>query len=135
MTTGSKYFYFHDRLGSTRMLIDTNAAPVRAYTYEPFGHTLIDHVTTVDTPPPPDNPFMFTGQFYDPEIGQYYLRARQYDPELARFTSRDPIWGKFTEPLSLHAYVYCLNDSVNRVDATGRWSDGIRYYLLNGGGC
>jgi len=37
-----------------------------------------------------DNPFMFTGQWFDDEISQYYLRARMYDPVLMRFTARDP---------------------------------------------
>jgi RHS repeat-associated protein len=45
---------------------------------------------------------MFTGQYYDTEIDQYYLRARQYDPHIARFTTRDPVFGKFQEILTLH---------------------------------
>jgi RHS repeat-associated protein len=69
-----------------------------------------------------DNPFMFTGQYYDSEIDQYYLRARQYDPLLARFTARDPVLGKFREPLTLHTYLYCLNDPVNRRDLSGESS-------------
>jgi RHS repeat-associated protein len=67
-----------------------------------------------------DNPFMFTGQYYDSEIDQYYLRARQYDPLLARFTARDPVLGKFREPLTLHTYLYQSNDPLNRVDLNGR---------------
>jgi len=42
-----------------------------------------------------DNPFKFTGQWYDEELGQYYLRARMYDPYLSRFTTFDPVRGKF----------------------------------------
>lgn len=65
---------------------------------------------------------MFTGQYYDSEIDQYYLRARQYDPLLARFTARDPVLGKFKEPLTLHTYLYCLNDPVNCSDASGEFA-------------
>jgi len=31
---------------------------------------------------------MFTGQCYDAEIEEYYLRGRQYNPHLAGFTAR-----------------------------------------------
>lgn len=70
------------------------------------------------------NPFKFTGQWFDAEIGQYYLRARMYDPQLMRLTSRDPITGKFEESLTLHKYLYCTNDSINKVDPTGLWEKG-----------
>jgi len=61
----------------------------------------------------------FTGQWFDSEIDEYYLRARMYDPILGRFTSRDPVKGRFTEPMTLHAYLYCLNDPMNRTDPSG----------------
>lgn len=64
---------------------------------------------------------MFTGQYFDWEIGQYYLRARQYDPILMRMTGRDSINGRYEEPLTLHKYLYCLNDPTNRVDPSGLW--------------
>jgi len=63
---------------------------------------------------------MFTGQWFDDEISQYYLRARMYDPALMRFTSRDPVRGKFKNPLTLHVYLYCLNDPINRTDPEGK---------------
>jgi len=50
---------------------------------------------------------------------QYYLRARQYYPHIGRFTSRDPVFGQFEEPLTLHAYIYCINDPVNKMDIWG----------------
>ncbi len=64
----------------------------------------------------------FTGQWFDSQFCQYYLRARMYDPNLGRFTSRDPIFGKFKNPLTLHSYLYCLNDPVNRTDSSGEIS-------------
>jgi len=85
----TKYFYLHDRLGSVRQLIKYNAPNVdvvNLYTYEPFGRLF-----ATETAENISNPFKFTGQWYDAEIGQYYLRARQYQPHISRFTSRDPI--------------------------------------------
>lgn len=85
-----KYFYLHDRLGSVRLVIDYDAGDVvKYYTYEPFGEVIDDHGTF-------DNAFRFTGQYFDPEIEEYYLRARQYNPGIARFTSRDPVDVEFT---------------------------------------
>jgi len=107
-----RYFYIHDRLGSVRQIMDTAANVVKYYTYEPFGEVLEEDGTLT-------NNMMFTGQYYDTEIDQYYLRARQYDPHISRFTARDPIRGKFEEPMTLHVYLYCQNDPINRIDPFG----------------
>jgi RHS repeat-associated protein len=112
-----KYYYLHDRLGSVRQVVAANGEPALSYSYKPFGET--DVTATRTNPTPPSNAFMFTGQWYDAEIGQYYLRARQYDPQLYRFTSRDPEKGEFTEPLTLHRYLYCQNEPVNCTDPSG----------------
>ena len=45
-----------------------------------------------------------------------------YDPHLGQFTSRDPVAGKFKEPLTLHKYLYCINDPINSVDPAGEWA-------------
>ncbi len=112
--TADRYFYLHDRLGSVRQMIDTSGNVVKLYTYEPFGEVLETDGTL-------DNGFMFTGQYYDTEISQYYLRARQYDPYIGRFTSRDTVKGYFREPMTLHAYLYCLNDPTNKIDVDGEF--------------
>ena len=80
-------FYLHDRLGSVRQLIDTSGNVKNRYTYRPFGETYDDEGEVEETI---TNPFKFTGQYYDSEIDEYYLRARQYDPHIGRFTSGVP---------------------------------------------
>jgi RHS repeat-associated protein len=109
-----KYFYLHDRLGSVRLVIDADGTVRNSYTYNPFGESFASECTENVT-----NPFKFTGQFFDDEISQYYLRARMYNPQSMRFTARDPVRGKYQEPLTLHKYLYCLNDPVDCVDPTG----------------
>ena len=106
-----RYFYLHDRLGSVRQISHYNRS---SYTYGPFGEMFATECTENT-----DNPFKFTGQYYDSEIGQYYLRARQYDPQLMRFTGRDPADGKNEIPLSLHKYLYCEGNPVNKWDPSG----------------
>jgi RHS repeat-associated protein len=112
----NKYFYLHDRLGSVRAVINASGSIVNSYTYDPFGADYSVSETVY-------NPFGFTGQWYDSEIGQYYLRARMYDPQLMRFTSRDPIKGMYQEPMTLHQYLYCLNDPINATDPSGEFLD------------
>jgi len=36
-------------------------------------------------------PLRFQGQYYDTETGLHYNRFRYYDPDVGRFTSKDPI--------------------------------------------
>ena len=118
------YFYLHDRLGSVRQIINSAGNVVQLYTFNPFGEVLeSSHGSQA-----PSNCFMFTGQYFDYEIDEYYLRARQYDPYIYRFTSRDPILGDFKEPLALHAYLYCLNDPINLIDPNGVSSRALRAY-------
>jgi RHS repeat-associated protein len=109
------YFYIHDRLGSVRLVVDETGAVKNSYTtYSPFGELF-----TTESAETTENPFKFTGQWYDSEIRQYYLRARQYSPYLGRFTSRDPVRGRLKKPMTLHTYLYCLNDPINNVDLSG----------------
>jgi RHS repeat-associated protein len=113
------YFYVHDRLGSVRLVVGYASQfqivyTANSYTYTPFGSRY-----DVNPQDGVDDPWQFTGQWHDGEIDQYYLRARMYDPTMMRFTSRDPVFGKFTEPATLHMYLYCWNNPINFVDLNG----------------
>ncbi|MEC0127793.1 RHS repeat-associated core domain-containing protein [Paenibacillus pabuli] len=50
----------------------------------------------------PVNPFCCAGEMQDPLTGHYYLRARFYNPLIARFTQEDTYRG---DGLNLYAYV------------------------------
>jgi len=115
--SASRYFYLHDRLGSVRLMIDTSSPSIvkNRYAYRPFGELFAS-----ETSENVSNPFRFTGQYHDTEIDEYYLRARQYHPYIGRFTSRDPVFGLFEEPLTLHKYLYCGNDPTNCTDPSGQ---------------
>jgi len=121
------YFYLHDRLGSVRNIINSSGNVVVLYTYNPFGETLEVDGTFA-------NPFKFAGQYRDSETDFDYLRARIYYPYIQRFTSRDPILGQFENPLTLHAYLYCLNDPVNSIDPSGLWYIDINASIAYWGG-
>ncbi len=80
--------------------------------YDAFGMELAADGAT-------DNAYRYTGEQYDATIGQYYLRARHFCPATARFLSRDPAAGHAVDPMSLHKYLYCRSDPVNRIDPSG----------------
>jgi len=97
---------------------------VNTYTYDPFGSTF-----ATETIEGIENNHRFAGYTWDDTIKQYYCQARWYDPILFRFTSRDPVTGNYQEPMTLHAYLYCLNNPVNRTDPQGRFSFSIGGFL------
>ena len=52
----------------------------------------------------------------DAVTGQYYLRARFYNPVIARFLSEDTYYGD-----GLNLYAYCHNNPVGYVDPSGHY--------------
>ena len=60
------------------------------------------------------NHIRYTGQQYDDLTGQYYLRARYYNPELGRFMQEDVYQGD-----GLNLYAYCSNNPVVYYDPSG----------------
>ena len=51
--------------------------------------------------------------------GLQKVGVRWYDPTVGRFLQQDPWLGSIYAPLTLNAYVYCVNDPVNAVDPSG----------------
>ncbi|BAZ19040.1 YD repeat protein (plasmid) [Calothrix sp. NIES-4071] len=105
-------FYHIDGLGSTRVLTDARGSVVSTYNYEAFGE-LLNSTGSVD------NKYLFAGEQYDSNLGDYYLRARYYNAETGRFTRRDDYEGSLGEPLTLHKYIYAHANPVNLIDPTG----------------
>ncbi len=50
------------------------------------------------------------------------LSMAYYNPTTGRFSRMDPYTGQKAKPQSLHKYVYCWNDPVNRIDPSGEFS-------------
>jgi len=62
---------------------------------------------------------LYTGERFDNDAQQYYLRARYYDTSTGRFNRMDPYAGKKSDPQSLHKYLYCHANPVNATDQNG----------------
>ncbi|MEL7315828.1 MAG: RHS repeat-associated core domain-containing protein, partial [Cyanobacteria bacterium J06559_3] len=107
-----KGFYHTDSLGSVRLLTDALGNVANTYVYDPYG-------SVTNQSELQQNAYRFTGEQFDPELGNYYLRARYYNPATGRFVSRDPFEGILRRPLSLNDYPYAEGNPVNAIDPTG----------------
>ena len=114
------YHYASDEQGSITHVINgedkesgelpqENVQPqvLNHYEYDAFGNT-------VSCEEQVHNRFRYTGEQYDPLTGQYYLRARYYNPVIARFTQEDTYYGD-----GLNLYTYCQNNPILYHDPTG----------------
>ncbi|MFB6307314.1 MAG: RHS repeat-associated core domain-containing protein, partial [Flavobacteriales bacterium] len=61
-------------------------------------------------------PFGFAGGIYDHQTGLVRFGARDFDPTLGRWTSKDPIGFAGGDP---NLYGYVLGDPVNGLDVNG----------------
>jgi RHS repeat-associated protein len=105
MARGSKrYSYLVDGQGSTIARADEAGNVSERYAYDAFG----DPTATGEV----QNPFLYTGQMWEPEAGLYYDRARYYELESGRFISKDPI-------IHANPYSYVESDPVNERDPSG----------------
>ena len=60
--------------------------------------------------------YVFTGRELDPATANYYYRAREFSPQLGRFTSQDPL--RF-DAGDTNLYRFLQNSSPNGTDPTG----------------
>jgi RHS repeat-associated protein len=110
-------FYHSDHIGSIRRLTDEVGAITDGYTYTAFGELLAHSGTD-------PQPYAFTGEPYDPNLGFQYHRARWMAPRLGRFVGVDPFRGRSAVPLSLHRYLYAALNPVALVDPSGLDNEG-----------
>lgn len=107
---GATYRIISDHLGSPRMVVNTaTGALIQSMTYDAFGNVLTDTN-------PGFQPFGFAGGLYDRATGLTRFGARDYDPRVGRWTTKDPI-GFAAGDGNLYGYVH--NDPVNFRDPSG----------------
>ncbi|PWK84636.1 intein/intein/RHS repeat-associated protein [Lentzea atacamensis] len=110
--------YTHDWLGGIANMLSPDGKPLAGYDYDPFGNPRQGPTLTPGKPEGPANPLQFTGQYQDSSSGEgnYYLRARNYNPDTGRFTSTDPM----PQPgPAISAYAYAENNPMAFTDPTG----------------
>ena len=104
----SGYHYYHlDEQNSTAYITGSSGEIENRYEYDAFG-------VLQDSREELRNRILYTGQQYDQTSGQYYLRARFYNPVLGRFVQEDVYRGD-----GLNLYAYCRNNPVVYYDPSG----------------
>jgi RHS repeat-associated protein len=116
---GHVYVYFYDYKGNTNAIINENNQLIAAYTYSVYGKILGSYERTGF-----ENPFKFLGKFgvISDSEELYYIRARYYSPDLARWTQPDIVRASILEPKRLNRYRYTPGDPVNYSDINGKWA-------------
>ena len=99
--------YHQDEQGSTAFITGQGRETENIYQYDAFGNLLEKREDV-------SNRILYTGQQYDQETGQYYLRARYYNPVVGRFLQEDTYRGD-----GLNLYAYCANNPVVYYDPSG----------------
>ncbi|MEW5747564.1 MAG: RHS repeat-associated core domain-containing protein [Candidatus Thermoplasmatota archaeon] len=118
------YYYHQDEVGSVRLVTDKFGAVVFDTDYLPFGELFM---------PDGQEDFLFVDGRASKYAGLISLGARYYDPDAGRFTTPDKVVGALPTPITMNRWVYCHNDPINKVDASGMWPwDNIVNTIVDG---
>ncbi len=110
--SGVQTYFTYDGLGSTADLTDGSGNTVATYSYDVFGAIRSQSGSS-------SNYWLFTGEQQDADSGFYFLRARHYDPLIARFLGEDSFAPILEDPRTFNRFSYVTNNPVNHVDPSG----------------
>jgi RHS repeat-associated protein len=107
---GITYRIIADHLGSPRIVVNTtDGTIIQRMDCDEFG-------TVINDTNPGFQPFGFAGGLHDQHTGLIRFGARDYDPQVGRWTAKDPI-GFVGGNTDLFEYV--ASDPVNQIDSNG----------------
>jgi RHS repeat-associated protein len=106
---GASYRILTDHLGSPRLVVDASTGVVaQRIDYDEYGKVTLDSN-------PDFQPFGFAGGIYDADTGLVRFGARDYDAEVGRWTTKDPIG----QAGGVNLYTYVGNQPTNLIDPQG----------------
>ena len=109
------YFYIHDHLGSTSMVLDIDGNISQSVTYIPYGEVFVEERNGAW-----NSPYLFNSKELDEETGLYYYGARYLNPTNGMWLSVDPLFEKY---VGMSPYNYCMLNPVMMMDPDGRKVD------------
>jgi RHS repeat-associated protein len=109
-TEGAIYYLAYDQVGSLRAVADSSGNVVKGIEYDSFGNIIADTNEAFEIP------FGFAGGLHDRDTGLVKFGVRDYDPDVGRWTAKDPI---FFAGGDTDLYGYVLNDPINLIDPIG----------------
>ena len=109
------YFYIHDHLGSTSMVLNVDGNISQSVTYIPYGEIFVEERNGAC-----NSPYLFNSKELDEETGLYYYGARYLNPTSGVWLSVDPLFEKY---VGMSPYNYCAGNPVKLVDVDGRKID------------
>ena len=112
---GATAWYLTDKLGSVRDIVSSSGTVLDHVVYDSFGNIVSE------TNASNGDRFKYAGMEYDSVTGQYYDRARYYNPLTGRFEIQDP---KGFGAGDTDLYRYVGNDPANATDPSGMDSGG-----------
>ena len=98
------------RLGSLRVVADSNGEVVKRIDYDSFGNIIAEINEAFEIP------IGFAGGMHDRDTGLVRFGFRDYDPDVGRWTAKDPILFAGGDS---DLYGYVLNDPINFYDPYG----------------
>jgi RHS repeat-associated protein len=113
--SGTTSYPLDDALGSVRGLTDSSGGLTGSTDYDAFGAVRAQTGSTL--------PLGFTGELTDPTTGFLDLRARDLDPALGRFLSRDSVSPNAPGSQGYNPYAYVANNPTTWVDPSGHKSE------------
>lgn len=106
-------FYTHDLLKNTTGLFDAQGERRALYEYGPYGNILKMEGTMAEK-----NPFRFSSEYSDDELGLVYYNYRYYNSGNGRWISRDPMMVRMQDNL----YSYVSNMPSAFIDVRGKFA-------------
>lgn len=110
-TWAENLYYTHDLLKNTTALFGIRAGRRALYEYGPYGN-----IVRMEGNAAEDNPFRFSSEYADDELGLVYYNYRYYNPQNGRWISRDPMMERLQENL----YGYVGNSATIFIDFLGQ---------------
>ena len=107
-------YYTHDALKNTTALFGIKAGRRALYEYGPYGSAVKMEGNAAEL-----NPFRFSSEYADDELGLVYYNYRYYNPQNGRWISRDPA----DEQSGWNLYIFVKNNTCLYSDTLGLSED------------